>query len=496
MGEENWGRGPRKWAELKFSVVGPLFASPPDQGELGMKLEELSRLLWKHPTNGEMVDFSISTIERWYYAALGADDPVTALMRKVRSDVGVNKAMTVELLEALRLQYAVHPGWSYKLHSDNVEALAEQKPDLGKAPSYSTVRRRMVERGWRKLKVPKKITEGRRHAIERLEQLEVRSFEVSYVHALWHYDGHKAHRKVALPDGSLCVPVALAVLDDRSRLCCHMQWYLVENAENLCHCLRQAYHKRGLPRAEMHDNGKAMRAAEITDAGKRLGIKHRPTLCYSAYQNGKQETFWQVVEGRLMAMLEKVEPLELSFLNRATAAWVELEYNREVNEETGQSPLERMLEGRSVARKAPDSADMRFAFTRRERRRQRRSDGTVAIKGVRFEVPSHLRFLDSIYVRYQSWDLSRAYVVDERTDDLLVRILPVDKARNANSRRRSFETPTDPSLASPPEDADPLPPLMRKYLNDFAATGLPPAYIPKDEVPVVDCDDNEEDNHE
>jgi len=494
MEDEDRGRGPRKWAELRFSVIGPLLASPPEAGELRLAIEELARRRWRHPTTGLLVTFSASTIERWLYAARGAVDPIGALTRKVRADAGVNKVMSAALLEALRLQYATHSGWSYTLHHDNLVALVEEKPELGDAVSYSTVRRRMRERGWRRRKVPRRPTPGQRRALERLEKLEVRSFEARHVHALWHYDGHEAHRKIALPDGTLHKPTALAVLDDRSRLCCHMQWYLTENAENLFHCLCQAYHKRRVPRSEMHDNGAAMRAAESVDGGKRLGIVPRPTLDYSPYQNGKQETFWQVVEGRLMAMLERVEPLTLDFLNRATQAWVEREYNRMVNEEMGVSPIERLLEGPDVSRPAPDSGALRFAFTRRERRRQRHGDGTVTIKGVRFELPSHLRFLDTVWVRYQSWDLSMAYVVDERNDDLLVRIFPVDKERNADSRRRSLEPAADPSLAAPlGEDTDPLPPLMRKHLADYAATGLPPAYLPKDEVLVQD---HEEDDHE
>jgi hypothetical protein len=154
-----------------------------------------------------------------------------------------------------------------------------------------------------------------------------------------------------------------------------------------------------------------------------------------------------------------------------------------------------MLQGPDVSRPAPDSSALRFAFTKRERRRQRRSDGTVAIEGVRFELPSHLRFLDSVWVRYQRWDLSMAFVVDERTDDLLVRIFPLDKERNADSRRRSLEPGSGPSLSAPlAEDHDPLPPLMRRYLADYAATGLPPAYFPKDEVHRTD--DLDEDDHE
>jgi len=40
----------------------------------------------------------------------------------------------------------------------------------------------------------------------------------------------------------------LGVLDDRSRVACHLQWYLDETAETLVHGLTQAIQKRGLPR--------------------------------------------------------------------------------------------------------------------------------------------------------------------------------------------------------------------------------------------------------
>jgi hypothetical protein len=33
----------------------------------------------------------------------------------------------------------------------------------------------------------------------------------------------------------------------------------------------------------------------------------------------------------------------------------------------------------------------------------------------------------------------------------------------------------------PPADPDPLPALLRQWLADYAATGLPPAYLPKAE---------------
>jgi len=92
--------------------------------------------------------------------------------------------------------------------------------------------------------------------------------------------------------------------------------------------------------------------------------------------------------------------------------------------------------------------------------------------------------LTTVSLRYQRWDLSVAWVIDPRTDDILACIRPLDKARNADGRRRALE-PLAPDIvdeSEAPTDRDGLPALMRKLLADYAATGLPPAYLPKDEA--------------
>jgi hypothetical protein len=58
-----------------------------------------------------------------------------------------------------------------------------------------------------------------------------------------------------------------------------------------------------------------------------------------------------------MAMLEHVPDLTLAFLNEATFAWLEHEYNRKIHSELGVAPITRFLEGRSVLRApAPTAA--------------------------------------------------------------------------------------------------------------------------------------------
>jgi len=472
----------RNWAHFRFSVIGDLLARPPGKGELAKEIENLARKVYAHPfKDNKWITFGASTIERWYYQALNAEDPIKALSRKMRSDAGKPIAMSPELLQALENQYRLYSHWSYQLHADNLKALVEEQPFLGTMPSYTTVIRRMKDRGWYKKPFSRRNpTFGQKLAQESLEQREVRSFESSHVHGLWHLDFHKGRLRVADSNGVWHTPEALAIMDDRSRLCCHLQWYLSETAEVLFHGLTQAFHKRGLCRALMSDNGAAMTAHETENGLLRLGIVHEKTLAYSPYQNGKQEAFWGQVEGRLMAMLSRVEPLTLSFLNRVSQAWVEQEYNRSYHEEIGTSPLDRLLSGPDVSRPSPDSESLRFAFTIQERRTQRKSDGTLQAEGIRFEVPSRFRHFQHLHVRYQSWDLSCVYLTDPRTGDLLARIYPQDKAKNASGYRRSLKPQVEPSV--PPADLEPIPPLLRKLISDYAATGLPPAYIPKDEI--------------
>ena len=475
-----------QWAQLRFSVIGQLLAAPPEKGALRAALEALSARDWRHPATGAPVRFGVSTLERWYYRALRErQDPVGVLRRKRRADAGRQTAMGDPLRQALLAQYADHKSWSAQLHHDNLVALAEQRPELGPVPSYSTVRRFLRSRGLDKRRaLSARQTAGAMAAEARLAAREVRSFEVEHVGSLWHWDFHHGSRKVLTARGEWQTPMLLGILDDRSRIACHLQWYLGEGAENVAHGLSQAMQKRGLPRAAMSDNGAAMCAAEITQGLTRLGILHETTLPYSPYQNAKQESFWGQVEGRLMAMLEDVRDLSLTRLNEATQAWVEYEYNRKRHSEIGEAPVARFLAGPSVLRPCPDSAALKLAFTRSERRCLRKSDGTILIEGRRFEVPNRYRHLVALEVSFALWDLALVHLVDEHTGTVLCRLFPQDKAKNANGQRRSLEplgdTPVEPPRKKP---AGAMAPLLDRLVETQTATGLPPAYLVKDEAP-------------
>jgi transposase InsO family protein len=473
MAMEDAAHGARvRWARLRFQILGTLLASPVDDGELKARLESLAARAWRHPTTGDSVHFSFKTIERWWYIARGADDPLGALARKVPSHAGTHPSVGAALAEAIVRQHKDHPRWSFQLHHDNLIALAREDPRLGVVPAYATVCRYMRGLG---------LLRARKHRHRPSEDGEIfvaretRSYEVAHVHGLWHLDFHEGSRPVLCPDGQWRKPQLLGVLDDRSRLCCHLQWYLEETAEALIHALSQAFHKRRLPRALLTDNGAAMIAAETVEGLERLGIVHHTTLPYSPEQNGKQESFWGQVEGRLLPMLEGEPELTLGLLNTATQAWVEQEYQRRVHSEIHEAPLERYLRGPTVGRESPGSDALRRAFRTEVSRKQRRSDGTATVEGVRFEIPSAYRTLLELRLRVARWDLSSVDLVDPRSGEHLATLLPLDKTKNAERVRRGVVAASSGARTAAPVG---IAPHLRALMADYAATGLPPAYLP------------------
>jgi hypothetical protein len=63
-----------------------------------------------------------------------------------------------------------------------------------------------------------------------------------------------------------------------------------------------------------------------------------------------------------MAMLSGVAKLTLEFLDHATQAWMEIEYNRAEHREIAGSPVERFAQAPVVLRTSPSSESLWDAF--------------------------------------------------------------------------------------------------------------------------------------
>ena len=232
-----------------------------------------------------------------------------------------------------------------------------------------------------------------------------------------------------------------------------------------------------------------MTAGEVEEGLHRLGIVHATTLAYSPHQNGKCEVWWAAVEGRLMAMLEGVEALTLDKLNDITVAWVERDYHRRVHRELATTPLARLLDSDDASRPCPDSDELTAAFRITVTRTQRRSDATVSVEGVRYQVPAPWRHLRELHLRVARWDLSRVELVDARNAERLCTLYPLDKRANAGGLRRRTGPGRDDDGANGGGGEQEPAPLLQRILHDQAATGLPALWLPHTEPPGPGTDD-------
>jgi transposase InsO family protein len=461
-----------KRAKFRFSVIGGLLSRNLSNGDLTKELQEIAKKSWRDPISGEEKKSSIRTYERWYYRAKKAINPIEALQPKVRSDCGKMKAINDEIASEISTQYEANREWSVELHHDNLEAkLKEAQGQTAYVPSYSTLLRYMREQGLARIGGNLE-NEAMIKALLGRQKREVVLFEAEYAGELYHTDAHHGKLRITKDDGTIFSPIAMAILDDHSRLGCHVQWYENEGAQELVHCTMQAFMRRGAPRKLMTDNGSAMRSAEMRRGCERLSVELHFNPAYSPWKNGKQESFWNALEGHLVAMAKKESQLTLHELNTYTAEWLEHKYNGKEHSETRKPPLSRFLSPRSVLRCDFSEETVRTAFMRNETRTVRVSDGTITLQGVRYQLPTAMRHLCRVRLRFAAWDKRIAYIEDERTGKIIGSANPVDPVQNSNSHRASLPNVRHYSALKSP--------VLRSLEKNRQESGRPPGYRPLD----------------
>ncbi len=108
------------------------------------------------------------------------------------------------------------------------------------------------------------------------------------------------------------------------------------------------------------------------------------------------------------------------------------------------------------------------------------SDGTISRRwACASRCPPPIGRCSRPTVRVARWDLSSIELVDPRKGTHLATLYPLDKEKNAERLRREVAAPTPDRPALPAKPSG-IAPLLRQLMADYAATGLPPAYVPRD----------------
>jgi transposase InsO family protein len=123
----------------------------------------------------------------------------------------------------------------------------------------------------------------------------------------------------------------LAIIDDKTRMIMHAEFYASQRLPILEDCFRKALLKFGKPSDMLVDNGKIFVSKWFRLACARLGVRHIACRPYSPQQKGKIEKYNQNVDS-FLGELGLEPPKTLAELNRKFNVWMDEAYTHDFHE--------------------------------------------------------------------------------------------------------------------------------------------------------------------
>ena len=299
--------GPKDHAErvaiFRAQIIGRLAARALDRGELRTELEALSRTAFRRPGGEITQSYSVSTLERWYYAfrARGLDG-----LKPGRTRRGFAQSLTQEqrdLIVAIAKEHARTPV------SVIVRALRDAKTlDLVEV-SDNTIRRYLASQG---------LDAAARR--QKAKGTARRRWEAEAPGVLWHAD---VCHGLSLRIGGRTMPLRIhGILDDASRYAVALRAFHTEREVDMLSLLVDALRVYGKPRTLYLDNGSTYRGEALSVACHRLSIRLVHAQPYDPQARGKMERFWRTARERCidhlggLGSLHDVQARLLAFLDR------------------------------------------------------------------------------------------------------------------------------------------------------------------------------------
>ena len=433
-------------AVFRHGIIGSLTQAQREPGQLIVELKALSKKHYRPPSSVTTKRFSLSTLERWYYAY--QHHGLEGLKPGARSDKGRAQELTPQqrlLMCDIRREY---PSASASLILRTL--VADGRLDKG-VVSATTVRRLFVDQG--------------------LDRLSMRSggggktrlrWQAERPGALWH--GDVCHGPTLRVDGKTYPLRIHGMLDDASRYVVALEAHHQEREVDMLGVFVRALRRHGPPDALYLDNGATYRGETLATGCARIGTSLLHARPYDPQARGKMERFWRTLrEGCLDFLGSEVT---LHDVNVRLWAWLDTHYHQAPHAGLyGKSP-KKVFDTTPPQLDTFDETKLRAALTTRVRRRVRR-DTTVSIGGKDYE-------LDGAHLAGRMVNLCRCLVdLSEAPwvefEGRRLEVYPVDPIKNASRPRRT------PNQEAAPTHSAFDPP---KALLDIAV-GRRPAYSPK-----------------
>jgi len=394
---------------FRFGIIFPLTDERMTPSQRGRMIGELCSKSYEIPFSTRTM-ISASTIRLWYTTYM-RDRDITSLEPHSRSDSGRSRSISPEVLRTLETRHNENP-------ETTITKIVEQLVREGDVPSADAAKMASIYRFFR---------EQRKTGPDSAQKDRVR-FEMKSCNDCWMLDamsGPKVYSGQGLQK-RIVTAYCFALIDDKSRLITHAEFYTNQKTESLLDCLWKAFNKRGLPRKVFTDNGPAMRDSRLALGCAGLEVQLSYATAFSPESKAKLERFWHTLRIQFLPDLPRDRILELYELNKLLDAYIDT-YNNRYHSGIGMSPVERFLSEIRAVRPAPMDLPRRF---RKSIGRTASKARTVQIDNMLYEVPLGYSGR-KLTLRYS--DLSE---VEAFCDGLSIGFLSrVDLVANSNAHR-------------------------------------------------------------
>lgn len=343
------------------------------------------------------VEFNVTKRTLRNYMKKYRDNGLKSLVRKRRTDAGIDKAWKPVLLPKALSLFDENPYRSLKeVHEflKNDKEVSEDAVKISTSCLYQRMKHAGVDFATIKSQKPAKT---------------YRSFEAPFANVLWQSD---ARHGIWLPhpkDPKKKKRTYLFCwLDDYSRFVLYARYYYDEKLPTMEDAFRQAALRYGLPEKVYLDNGAAYVGKQFAIHLSELEVRkiHHPP--YRAWCKGKIESQMKKFK-KFQREAECAGCKTLDELNSALEAWIDIEHNRKIHSATGEAPADRYKKSliKRPARYIADVREFEEIFYWRINRTVNKY-GQIPLYKNKYHVPD-IAAGTSISIRYNPFDLTEIF---------------------------------------------------------------------------------------
>jgi len=402
-------QNPFQMAQFKFGLIAPVIQ--------GTYVEKTPTAYYRRVTSepimrpdGSCFNYKISSLRNWeqIYRKGGMD----ALIVQPRKDKGTSRVLSGDAIK-------------------RIYSLLEQFPKL---PS-TQVRIKLLDEGLVTCRVSDRcvqrfVKEWSMRSAAGSTHKDRKAFEEEYFGALWMADS--CYFPFIPDDNGLAHRTYLLMaIDDFSRMVVAAELFFNDNAANFQNLLRNATATYGICNKLYVDHGGPYDNNQLALVCGNIGtvLLHAPIRDGAA--KGKIERMFRTAKETWLYGIDVSTIKSLGAFNQKLNEFVR-KYNLTIHSMTGETPMDRYLRTRGRI-KVPQSREwLDESFLNRERRKVR-SDGTLQIRKMQFDVP--LQFIgQTVDVRFPPDRIDEACIIYDKTKFPLRK---TNKLENARTKRNN-----------------------------------------------------------